>query len=310
MGGGGKPGKRGGAGKGAGKQVGKSGKSNTGKGKGAGKQVGKSGKSNTGKGKGATPNTDQGKNKDPAGAGKAAGKGKGGTNDGLTRKQRKGKGKGKGDAKLKPAATVSKKESKKDRRAARRNQAQKTDHVDPLANLSRWERRRQHFKETAKELKRKHAEDSSVTETKKSKKRLRSEMAKAKALTCKNKHAMEKRSTNPVGYANQAACDVCGLENMPKKRKFFFHCSFCKWDICPQCSEDRLSPQESRKREGSALPSSGVRKKRALSQPVVGDGSGFTRARREIWLPTDSSAVNRAPANIEVVNSWAEGVPV
>lgn len=164
-------------------------------------------------------------------------------------------------------------------------------------------------------MKQQQAEEMS-TETRASKKRLRSEMSMAKTLTCKNGHAMEKRTTNPVGYANQAACDVCGLEHLPKKKKFFFHCSFCKWDICPKCSEERLTspkciaiPTREREDEDDMRLSSKKQKKRAQQMPL-GDASGFTKARREIWLPTDSSAVNRAPVEAEIVNSWVEGMPV
>merc|ERR1712217_297161 len=58
----------------------------------------------------------------------------------------------------------------------------------------------------------------------------------ALAPLCRSRHKMDKRTTNPRRYTNQACCDVCGAEKLAKKQPFFFHCSFCRWDICPKCA--------------------------------------------------------------------------
>lgn len=286
----------------------------SGKGKGNGKKArpAKSG------GKGTQSSKDE--------SGKGAGK-----QDGMTRKQRKGKGKGKGNVPSKGELKVHK--GKADSKAVLKNKLKNTKKKDAKgralnnsvghnlghnlakrgvdtggedANLSRWERRRQHFKETAKELKRHKYEADEVDEGGASKKggrkRLRAEMEKAKAVTCKNRHAMEKRSVNPAGYQNAAACDICGLENIAKKKNHFFHCSFCRFDICPKCAEEKMAPKKARKRDNDR----GSEKQNA---PAV-ERSDFTRARREIWLPTDTTAVNRAPAEVAIVSTWVEGMPV
>jgi hypothetical protein len=135
---------------------------------------------------------------------------------------------------------------------------------------------------------------------------------------------MEKRETNPKKYTNKACCDVCGLENLPKKELFFWHCSFCRWDMCDKCATKRGDKSaEGRenagdKRRGSAddaaeapaaknLAAERLLAKRAAAE----EEQGFTRARREIWLPTDTTAVNRAPTDATaVVSDWVEGVPI
>lgn len=288
-----------------------------GKGKGMSKSVGKSG----GKANGGGTGTDSGK-----GVGKQQGRA-----DGMTRKQRQAKGKGKGNVPSKGELKVHK--GKADAKSVVRNKLKHSKKNDAKgrvlnnsighnlghnlakrgvdmggndANLSRWERRRQHFKETAKKLKRqKHGADEDVqggASNKSERKRFRAEMEKAKAVTCKKRHVMEKRSVNPAGYQNAAACDICGLENIAKKKNHFFHCSFCRFDICPKCAEEKMAPKKARKRENDSVPEK-------QNAPAV-ERSDFTRARREIWLPTDTTAVNRAPADVTIVSTWVEGMPV
>lgn len=131
-------------------------------------------------------------------------------------------------------------------------------------------------------------------------------------------HKMAKRTTNPRGYSKKAVCDVCALENLPKKRPFFFHCSFCRFDLCPKCAKE-FEPetrQASKKRkrnedraESGAAPKA-VAGKKALKHLGRPEEPGWNRARREIWLPTDATAVNRAPLSPVIVNDWVEGVPL
>lgn len=137
------------------------------------------------------------------------------------------------------------------------------------------------------------------------------------APLCRNRHAMDRRETNPRGYANKACCDVCGLENLPKKSPYFFHCSFCRWDICPKCASkppagehDGGAEEGRRKRRRIDDDASAPLKRPAAETPKPAEEPGFTRARREIWLPTDANAVSRAPLDASVVSDWVEGVPV
>merc|ERR1711920_300712 len=138
------------------------------------------------------------------------------------------------------------------------------------------------------------------------------------APKCRHGHDMGKRSTNPVGYQQKACCDVCGLANLPKNRDRFFHCGFCRFDLCPKCSEKPL-PEELKKGkkrpqnyadssddEAERKPVEKKKKKTGVAQPPSADG--MTRARREIWIPTDETAVCRAPTGKEeVVAGWVEG---
>mmetsp|Transcript_9001 Transcript_9001/g.14762 ORF Transcript_9001/g.14762 Transcript_9001/m.14762 type:complete len:247 (+) Transcript_9001:98-838(+) len=143
--------------------------------------------------------------------------------------------------------------------------------------------------------------------------------APEKVPKCLKHHAMIKRTTNPRGYSKKACCDVCGLENLPKKRPHFFHCSFCRFDLCPKCSvefePETRSATRKRKRgaeeaeKGPGTPAA-ASKKRPPQQLARSEEPGWNRARREIWLPTDSTAVNRAPLDAKVVSDWLEGVPL
>jgi len=130
-------------------------------------------------------------------------------------------------------------------------------------------------------------------------------------VKCKNGHKMEKRTENPKRYTNEACCDVCGVENMPKKRPYFFHCSFCKFDICPQCGEQGLTKPPKKKRKIEVKSKKPMTAEEALKKGVL------PRARRETWIPTDAEAVGRAPLSAgkkkvaaAIVSDWVEGVPL
>merc|ERR1712194_812704 len=75
-----------------------------------------------------------------------------------------------------------------------------------------------------------------------------------KHAKCKRGHTMAMRTDNPKGYLNDACCDVCALPNLVKKCDFYFHCAFCKWDVCPNCiikyEEDRNEPKKKKKKKG------------------------------------------------------------
>lgn len=129
---------------------------------------------------------------------------------------------------------------------------------------------------------------------------------------CKGGHIMEKRTENPKRYLHLACCDVCGLDKLVKKRPYFFHCSFCKFDTCPKCAEeskaDGFEPEHLRKKRKMGLTATGRPDRPAPK--AEGPESGFTRARREIWLPTDATAVSRMPLTTTVARGWVEGVPL
>merc|ERR1712083_265614 len=77
---------------------------------------------------------------------------------------------------------------------------------------------------------------------------------------CRAGHTMILRSVNPRGYTNPACCDVCGLENLVKKRPHYFHCSFCRFDLCPHCSvtwKPDLQASQKQKKSKSGLGKSG-----------------------------------------------------
>eukprot|EP00444_Apocalathium_aciculiferum_P030672 CAMPEP_0183432320 /NCGR_PEP_ID=MMETSP0370-20130417/56934_1 /TAXON_ID=268820 /ORGANISM="Peridinium aciculiferum, Strain PAER-2" /LENGTH=222 /DNA_ID=CAMNT_0025618251 /DNA_START=37 /DNA_END=705 /DNA_ORIENTATION=- len=142
----------------------------------------------------------------------------------------------------------------------------------------------------------------------------------AREVKCGRGHCMGQRSDNPRGYQNPACCDVCGVANLVKKRPHFFHCSFCRFDICPQCAVtwEPDGHGSSRKPKQGAPPES-TTANADLPKRRAGKGGKsarreeepkFSKARREIWLPTDATAVNRAPVQTSVVSDWVEGVPL
>mmetsp|Transcript_95073 Transcript_95073/g.268654 ORF Transcript_95073/g.268654 Transcript_95073/m.268654 type:complete len:222 (+) Transcript_95073:165-830(+) len=135
------------------------------------------------------------------------------------------------------------------------------------------------------------------------------EPTKQIAPKCRYGHVLAKRSDNPKIYKNQACCDVCGLQKLPQRCEFFFHCSFCRWDICPTCGKKRLDGKRKRGRGGDddGTPKSELRARETKEQ----EEPQYTRARRDIWLPTEETAVNREPlAAPPAVLEWREGVPV
>eukprot|EP00435_Cladocopium_sp_Y103_P045389 s128_g13.t1 len=132
---------------------------------------------------------------------------------------------------------------------------------------------------------------------------------------CKKGHSMGHRSDNPSTYKNQACCDVCGKENLPKlcskgKLSHFFHCSFCRFDMCPNCSESQLSGVKGKDgKEAKVSKKKDKKKDKKVPEPV----DIIPRARRELWIPTEAEAVNRAPINdikTAVLYDWVEGKPV
>ncbi|CAJ1437855.1 unnamed protein product, partial [Effrenium voratum] len=129
---------------------------------------------------------------------------------------------------------------------------------------------------------------------------------------CKKGHSLGHRSDNPGAYKNQACCDVCKKENLPKlcakgKLTHFFHCSFCRFDICPNCAAT-WSPNSKKGKETELEPEK--KQKKPKPQPQV-EGIAGSRARREMWVPSEADAVNRAPLGApEVVCDWIEGQPL
>eukprot|EP00434_Breviolum_minutum_P024670 symbB.v1.2.021786.t1/scaffold1902.1/size96554/8 len=124
---------------------------------------------------------------------------------------------------------------------------------------------------------------------------------------------MGHRSDNPATYKNQACCDVCGKENLPKlcfkgKLSHFLHCSFCKFDICPDCAVNKLSG--SAKGKDGDDEKSGKKKDKQKQQKAPDPADFIPRARRERWIPTEAESVNRAPLKSAVLSDWVEGTPV
>ncbi|CAL1157349.1 unnamed protein product [Cladocopium goreaui] len=130
-------------------------------------------------------------------------------------------------------------------------------------------------------------------------------------LRCKKGHSMGHRSDNPSTYKNQACCDACGKENLPKlcskgKLSHFFHCSFCRFDMCPNCAENPLSAKGKDGKEAKVSKKKDKKKDKKVPEPV----DIIPRARRELWIPTEAQAVNRAPIKTAVLSDWVEGKPV
>merc|ERR1711963_1349606 len=125
---------------------------------------------------------------------------------------------------------------------------------------------------------------------------------------------MVQRNTNPCGYINLACCDSCGLAKLPKKRPHFYHCSFCRFDLCPQCTTKtghlkRKHPDSSA--DGEEDQDARVTEsKKPKTKSDTEEPSLFNCVRRLIWLPIDRNAVSRAPTENIVVSDWCEGVPV
>lgn len=167
---------------------------------------------------------------------------------------------------------------------------------------NRWERRRLHKKLKLKEERkrkkelRKHEEVVELPPI--TKKRI-----DIPAPICKSGHSMEKRSENPKTYFHRACCDVCGLENLLKKRKYFFHCSFCHFDLCPKCGGE-FKPEERSKRKRDP------RSKAAKEPPQKNAKQDRSEEKLSCVEVTEETALSRAPLVSTPVSSWIEGVPV
>eukprot|EP00913_Durusdinium_trenchii_P016982 g15967.t1 len=124
---------------------------------------------------------------------------------------------------------------------------------------------------------------------------------------------MGHRSDNPATYKNLACCDVCGKENLPKlcskgKLSHFFHCSFCRFDMCPVCAVK--GPHAARLEEKDKQNEKEQTSKKKVKKVPELDPNFIPRARREMWIPTEAEAVNRAPLQGTVLSAWVEGCPV
>mmetsp|Transcript_45065 Transcript_45065/g.107084 ORF Transcript_45065/g.107084 Transcript_45065/m.107084 type:complete len:249 (+) Transcript_45065:49-795(+) len=144
-----------------------------------------------------------------------------------------------------------------------------------------------------------------------------------KAPFCQRMHRMQVRTTNPTVYTKKACCDVCGLMNLPVKRKQFFHCSFCHFDLCPKCGADwdpKVAKEEERKAVKEALSKAKKKKKKddedaseeerdEEEMPSKEDREASKRLK--VWIPSEAVAVNRAPLKPPApVTAWVEGVPL
>lgn len=225
---------------------------------------------------------------------------------GLTRKERKkivlGKGKGgtKGDGKSKGGAPTKLGEgiSKKRKADALTNAVGNTSDTQgekKTKRLSQAARKRR--------LKRMQERGEALDE----KVEAAPSVGNPDAVLCKWGHAMAKMSKNPERYTNKACCDICGLENLPKKALYFYHCAVCRWDICPVCATEKKNPEKKRKKKKLHENSAGNQ-----VDKTPGPRDEFSRSRRETLanLPTEETAVARAPKSVSVVSSWVEGQPV
>ncbi|CAE8707543.1 unnamed protein product, partial [Polarella glacialis] len=111
---------------------------------------------------------------------------------------------------------------------------------------------------------------------------------------CRNGHTMGHRTTNPVGYQNEACCDVCGLEKIVKKKAYFYHCSFCRFDICPHCSNNWTAeltagrkPKHTKEQADKEEANPHKRKKDWSWAQESAPGVPGARERRDIWIPTE-----------------------
>eukprot|EP00931_Biecheleriopsis_adriatica_P087723 TRINITY_DN62154_c0_g1_i1.p1 TRINITY_DN62154_c0_g1~~TRINITY_DN62154_c0_g1_i1.p1 ORF type:complete len:334 (+),score=87.94 TRINITY_DN62154_c0_g1_i1:44-1003(+) len=299
---GGKGGSKGGA-KGGGKgrdKVIKKGKLKNDGGKGAGKKDSQERSKSKGGGKG-----------DDGDGGKGSkGKGKGkGSAPALTRKQRKqaavarSKGLpppgGTGAKPEKPAVTpVGQKATKKGKKRLRPGQNKRK---------GEGEKPKSKAEEVAEKPKKKRIRPGRHKRKKADAEEARAEPVQPK---CRNGHTMGQRSDNPPAYKNEACCDVCGKEKMAKKLSHFFHCSFCRFDLCPNCAKS-FEPAEFRKKVKEAPFAILTAQQQKKKQKEAAPGVPGAKARREIWIPTEADAVSRAPVDDkQVVSAWVEGMPV
>jgi len=57
-------------------------------------------------------------------------------------------------------------------------------------------------------------------------------------MLCKRGHAMERRTTAPSYYKSNVRCDECWVR-CDEHIFHFFHCSTCRYDLCPDCVPPR-----------------------------------------------------------------------
>lgn len=146
---------------------------------------------------------------------------------------------------------------------------------------------------------------------------------------CRRQHTMLKRGDNPRGYTKQACCDRCGMDDMPRKCDFFFHCSFCRFDVCPNCilqlrtnqilhAEQQAEAKKAKKKGGPEAEAGVPGKDTSESNDMIlpdalqphYDRVFASGARRDFWIPSEATAINRAPLEVKVVSNWKEGVPL
>lgn len=247
----------------------------------------------------------------------------------------KGKGKGKGGSKQEKSASARERKGKSERKKEKRNAASASGGSTTLdeSKMTRKQRRKAakgKGKGKGGQKERKEHKDIPEPGTGQGKKKRASKAErrrKAKAFAgddaeerapalpkvgftvkCRRRHAMAQVTENPARYVNQACCDICGEPDLPKKKKFFFHCSQCRWDKCARCAEEEFA---AKRRKRAAEPPAGVAKKQRTTEgPDRTETDGFTKARLEIEIPTEETAFNRAPQDFSVVSDWKEGVPV
>ncbi|CAE7664636.1 unnamed protein product, partial [Symbiodinium microadriaticum] len=287
----------------------------------------KSGKGGKGGSRGSKGVLKKGKLKPEPGKGSGKSKAKGGGKDASTKEggkgsaeDGKGKGKGKGRGSLPPGAP---KMTRKERKKAAVSRAKglpapaaATPAPKPAPVLG------QAKKKGKKRLRPGQAKRNAASEgpagkalkqdqEEPAKKRVRArkrgtqgekQAPEAEPPRCKKGHTMGQRTDNPPAYKNEACCDVCGREHLAKlcikqKLTHYFHCSFCRFDICPNCAKTWSPEEERRKARDIKWGKVQAAPKAAPVQSPPG-----TKARRQIWIPSEADAVSRAPLRSDLVS--------
>lgn len=232
---------------------------------------------------------------------------------------RKGKGGGKGKGNPEVGEVATEERSRSAIRTTLQRQRKREENA-----LPKKQRKRLLKKRKQKETKGQPKGSPAAAAAGKGQPPLKKKKLKASEVTdamCKKGHTMHKRTMNPAGYMKPTSCDKCGLANLSKKCQYFYHCSFCKWDICPDCilawrQRTTRAPKfirEKLKEEregGDGKIAAKIKKKddERLGKEI--DAREFSKDRRQIWLPTDATSVSRAPLEQIVVSDWVEGVPL
>ncbi|CAE8713975.1 unnamed protein product, partial [Polarella glacialis] len=102
-----------------------------------------------------------------------------------------------------------------------------------------------------------------------------------------------------------------------KKKAYFYHCSFCRFDVCPHCSNNWTAeltagrkPKHTKEQADKEEANPHKRKKDWSWAQESAPGVPGARERRDIWIPTEEESVSRAPSAVNVVSEWVEGLPV